>query len=436
MLEKFLSYIKYNNIIGSGEKTLLAVSGGVDSMVMAELFRMAELPSAIAHINHLTRGEENTKEAELVKTYARQNAVKFHYKELDSLAHSKENFQAAARESRYRWLESVRLEYGYDKIATAHHEDDVIEGFFLNVFRGAGPYGLSGIKSQRGKVIRPILFAKKEEILDFARENDIRYIEDSSNLKSYYRRNFLRNEVFPLMSSKIPNFKSGVTTTIENISRTRLLLESFIEKAFPDLVQIQGGKLVISYHALCEYHPASSLLFYLVSDYGFHHDQCQQMIDSIKNTGAQFYSDSHVAWIDRSSICIMPKQEDFEFIFIIETCGKYQLPDSSFIEVEIIHDYAPTRDSSIVHFAEDPFPLSIRKWTDGDYFRPLQLKGKGKKLKKFLTDLKISGPPREHQLVVLDNKGEIVFLPGLTVCHSKIPIEKAAVSLHFQYFNV
>lgn len=435
MLEKFLSYIKSINIIGRGEKTLLAVSGGVDSMVMAELFRMAELPFAIAHVNHLTRGEENTKEAELVKTYAEQNAVNFHYEELDSSAHSKKNFQAAAREFRYRWLESIRLEYGYDKIATAHHEDDAIEGFFLNVFRGAGPCGLSGIKPQRGKIIRPILFATKEEILDFARENDIRYLEDSSNLKSNYRRNFLRNEVFPLISSKIPNYKSGVITTIENISKTRLLLDSLIEKVFPDLVKIQGCKLVIKYHALRQYQPASTLLFHILSGYGFHHAQCQQMIDSIKNTGSRFYSDSHVAWIDRLNISIMPKREDVDFLFIMETPGKYQLPDSNFIEVEIIQEYDPIRDSSIVHFAEDPFPLSVRKWMDGDYFRPPQLKGKGKKLKKFLTDLKISGPPREHQLVVLDNKGDIVFLPGLTVCHSKIPIEKSAVSLYFQYFR-
>lgn len=414
----------------------MAVSGGVDSMVMAELFRMADLPFAIAHVNHLTRGAENTKEAELVKAYAEQNAVNFHYEELVSLAHSKKNFQATAREFRYRWLESIRYEYGYDKIATAHHEDDVIEGFFLNVFRGAGLNGLSGIKFQRGKIIRPILFATKEEILDFARENNIRYFEDSSNLKSNYRRNFLRNEIFPLIASKIPNYKSGVITTIETISKTRLLLDSLIEKAFPDLVKNLGCQWVIMYDALRHYHPASSLLFHLLSGYGFHHDQCQQMIDSIKNTGARFYSDSHVAWIDRSNICVMPKQEDAVFHFIIETPGKYLLPNGSLIEVEIIQEYDPIRYSSVVHFAEDPFPLAVRKWNDGDYFRPPQLKGKGKKLKKFLTDLKISGPPRDHQLVVLDNKGEIVFLPGLTVCHSKILIEQSVVSLHFQYFNV
>ena len=420
MLEFFLSYISAKNLIQEGEKTLLAVSGGVDSMVMADLFAKSGLPFGIAHLNHLTRGEENFREATLVRLYAEKNGIEYHYHEIDKSKMTTGNFQAAARNYRYRWLHDIMDQFHYHKIATAHHEDDVIESFMLNIFRGSGLEGLEGIRVNLNAIIRPILFASKSMILDYAQQNGIDFLEDSSNLQSGYRRNFLRNELFPIIAQKIPAYKAGVKTTISNISSTQQLINSLIQDLMPDIMEINQDIVIIDSLKLIKFNPPETLLYYLLKDYGFNSDQCSQIIHSVHHTGARFYSAQYILWIDRQKLKLktLPKDKDDNINLNIDKCGIYSVGANRYLEVAEGLSGSDHDISSVVYFDYYPFPLILRRWLPGDYFKPAQMKGQGKKVKKFLTDLKISGPDKSNQTVLLDNRDKIICLPGIDIAHS------------------
>ena len=232
MLNHFLENIKEKNLLNTGGKVLLAVSGGIDSMVMLYLFEKSGFDYGIVHCNFQLRGAESDRDEEFVKTQVLIHGVPAFFKRFDTEEYAQINgisIEMAARELRYEYFEKIRAENGYDCIATAHHSDDLIETFFLNLTRKTGIKGLTGIKDKSGKIIRPMLFASRADIEKFASEQYLEFREDSTNSEVVYQRNFLRHKILPLFSSLNSSFKKNLLASIENLKDAEAVYSGFFE---------------------------------------------------------------------------------------------------------------------------------------------------------------------------------------------------------------
>ncbi|KAF0236022.1 MAG: tRNA(Ile)-lysidine [Prolixibacteraceae bacterium] len=218
MLQRFLENIKIKKLFEPKQKVLLAVSGGIDSMVMLYLFEKSGFDYGIVHCNFQLRGNESDRDEEFVKTQVLIHGVPSYFTRFDTEEYAQLNgisIEMAARDLRYGYFEKIRVEHHYDFIATAHHSDDLIETFFLNLSRKTGIKGLAGIKDKSGKILRPLLFASREEIEKFASENYIEFREDSTNNEVFYQRNFLRHRILPLFSKLNPAFKKNIQVSLK-----------------------------------------------------------------------------------------------------------------------------------------------------------------------------------------------------------------------------
>ncbi|NLN30257.1 MAG: tRNA lysidine(34) synthetase TilS, partial [Bacteroidales bacterium] len=221
MLKKFGEYIEQNGLIRENEKILLAVSGGIDSMVMTDLFIRSGKEIGIAHCNFTLRGEESQADEEFVEKYAADHNISFFSVRFDTMTYAREkkiSIQMAARDLRYSWFEKTRKKQGFDLIAVAHNLNDNIETFLINLVRGTGITGLSGIRKARDRVIRPLLFANRKSIEDYCRDNRIPYREDSSNTDTRYIRNKIRHQVLPLLTEINPSVENALNDTSGRLS--------------------------------------------------------------------------------------------------------------------------------------------------------------------------------------------------------------------------
>jgi len=212
MLQRFLEYIEANSICTRDEKILVAVSGGIDSVVLLNLFQEAGFDTALAHCNFHLRGSESDEDAGFVKSLSGEKAQEFYLKDFDTEEVAGQrgiSIQMAARDLRYEWFEELRKEKKYHFIATAHNLDDILETFFINLSRGTGIRGLSGIPPKSGRLIRPLLFASREEIIAYATEKGLSYREDSSNASEKYLRNRIRHKLLPMLEEQNPSFRQS-----------------------------------------------------------------------------------------------------------------------------------------------------------------------------------------------------------------------------------
>ena len=220
MLNKLTGFINKQRLFEPQQKILLAVSGGVDSMVMLFLFEQSGFNYSVVHCNFQLRGNESGQDEQFVKEYAGRLGVRLHTKQFDTEDYAKANgisIEMAARELRYEYFDGLAESYHYDYIATAHHQDDQIETFFINLMRKTGIRGLSGIKPKAGKIIRPLLFTNRKEIMDFAVQNNIPYREDSTNRSTAFRRNFIRHNILPKFEEISPAFRENVLASMQNL---------------------------------------------------------------------------------------------------------------------------------------------------------------------------------------------------------------------------
>ncbi|HOY13554.1 MAG TPA: tRNA lysidine(34) synthetase TilS [Saprospiraceae bacterium] len=418
MIQKFLHYLDREHLVNPGEKVLLAVSGGKDSMVMVDLFMKANLSFGIAHINHNTRGVSSDADEDFVRAFASKNEIPFFIMHLDPAISKSSNFQAKAREIRYEWLTNVMKKEGFQHIATAHHQNDNIESFLMGLLRSSGTRGLSGIAPKKENIIRPLLFASREEIDQYQIANNIGFREDESNASEKYLRNKIRHNVVKVLHHVDPQAVQKIDESIRIIAESNELLEYFVAND-KSVVSTNGELKIVDIVALKKLPAPAAFLWYKLNDFGFTKSDIVDMLESMRS-GASFSTATHKAVIDRSKIIIQPlhlfaEEEDKESIIHIEGPGNYPVDEHSSINVAIVDhlEFGKKSNEEYLGFQDQPMPLIIRKRKNGDAFKPLGMGGKSQKVKDFIVNNKLSFEDKNKLWLLTTHKDDeiVAVLP-------------------------
>jgi tRNA(Ile)-lysidine synthase len=423
MLDKFNSFITANQLCKKNDKILLTVSGGIDSMVMAHLFHRSNFKFTVAHCNFMLRGEESDEDEAFVEKLAKNDfKTEFfvaHFETEDYAKDQKLSIQQAARELRYKWFEEIRLANKLRHIATAHHLDDQLETFFINLMRGTGISGLSGIPLKQNRIIRPMLFTNRAEIEEFAHKNMLPFRNDSSNQSDKYLRNKIRLKLFPLLEDINPVFRDTISQSILNLKSTELIYKEQIQKLNLKKCD-KNGEIRIEIDKLKTLEPGLHYLFELISEYGFNRSGCSDIFKSLDGiSGKQFFSPTHTLIRDREHLIIYPNQIIMEHTseYLIMS-GATEISDPMHLKLEEIKNTGDLElnngnDVAMLDFDRLTFPLVIRRWQEGDFFYPLGMKSK-KKLSDFFIDNKMSIKEKSDIWLLCSCK-EIVWVIGIRI---------------------
>lgn len=440
MLKYFKTFISANLQCQPQDKILVTVSGGIDSVAMAELFHRAGYRIGIAHCNFGLRGKESNGDETLVARLAESFGAPFYVKKFNPEAFSHlqgHSVQMAARELRYRWFEEVRATEGYDYIAAAHHLDDQTETFFINLLRGTGIAGLHGILPIQGKLIRPMLFATRSEITNFVAVNKLEYRDDSSNSSLKYVRNKIRHELIKILQEINPGITESLQETIMRLREFEAIGSEAVEKRLRKIRRKKAGITLIDIEGLKALQPINTFAWELLSPFGFSHTQIRDIIRSLKGeSGRQFISATHRLLRDREELIIMEMSGGANK----RSCGRVEkqwtdagngVNDSSAvytidkgikrIEVPVklrinLKDHFPGlqipagKEFASVDYHKLEFPLTLRRWRTGDAFYPFGMTRK-QKLSDFLINAKISVAAKEN-IWLLCSGEKIVWVVG------------------------
>ncbi|HET6994251.1 MAG TPA: tRNA lysidine(34) synthetase TilS [Chitinophagaceae bacterium] len=452
LLESFGTFIKQNNLFSAKDKLVIAVSGGVDSIVLCELCKQAGYNFIIAHCNFQLRGEESLRDENFVKNLGERYQVEVKSIRFDTESYAKENkisIQEAARELRYDWFFKIvqelmpqPAEAGKETnksvpgwhvgdqrffVLTAHHADDNAETVAMNFFRGTGLHGLTGIPiagDQSGNrtlraffLRRPLLPFFKEELLQFARENKLQFVEDSSNQSSKYTRNFFRNEVLPAISKVYPQVKDNLQDNIKRFGEIERLYQISVGEIVKKLCRQKGEEVHIPIKQLLGYNN-KALVYEVIASYGFSEKQVDEVLklaegDSgsyIDSPAANYRIIKHRHWF-----IISPSRSPLAENIIIEEKDTRTQFSEGVLRIEKTGNKQPVTGHQVacLDAKEIQFPLLLRKWKAGDYFYPLGMKKK-KKLARFFIDQKLSKTSKEKAWVIEMNK-KIIWIVGMRI---------------------
>lgn len=394
MLIKFASHIDTNLSFLQGKKLLIACSGGVDSVVLVSLCHAIGLEFCLAHCNFKLRGNESDMDANFVRGLATDLKTSFFLKEFDTAAFSKNNgisIQMAARELRYQWFKEIAKEHTFQFVLTAHHLDDSLETFLINLSRGTGIEGLLGIPETKGIYVRPLLPFSRDQILRFAKKKKIAWKEDSSNESTKYLRNKLRHEVIPNLKSINPAFLQNFATTLSNLKQTENLIANEICRIKDEVFSYKDPEHTrIDINKLLKYGTPKLYSYELLKDYGFTAwEDIVSILDS--QPGKQIFSRTHRLVKDRDSLLLVTIQEDVpDRYYTIHDDESVLMIPSGLLKFKEVPEWSETNLATIYVDKEKlKYPLVVRKWKEGDYFYPLGMKGK-KKVSKYFKDEKLS----------------------------------------------
>lgn len=420
MKKEFLDYSSLNGILPEKGTIIAAVSGGIDSMVMLSLYLEAGIKPAVAHCNFSLRGSESDGDEELVRKFAMQNGLVFHSVKFDTrqyAAANKLSIQMAARELRYNWFEEIRQKNGYASVAVAHNLNDNAETFFINLLRGTGINGLTGMKPKNGNIIRPLLFASRDEIAGYALENNVEYREDSSNAQVKYTRNKIRHKIFPLLKEINPDVLTAISFTMNNLAGTAAIAEDAVDSLYSAMFVRKGNEIHILVNDLLQVKDQKTLVFELFRRHNLTAAQCDELTDLLSSsTGKILLTDDLRIIRDRDKLILSPREEkdtvsyifnNREELFASGLFNGFSSADAASLTIDADPGHA-FLDSALV-----TFPLIYRKWQAGDRFSPLGLKGM-KKVSDFLVDSKISLPEKE-KVMVLVSGDDIIWVAGYRI---------------------
>lgn len=424
LLQNFQQYWKENfyNLTVSNCKLVIAVSGGVDSVVLTELLFNAGFQCTIVHCNFQLRGDESERDESFVRSLGEKYGMEVLVKKFNTLQSAEEKrtgIQETARHLRYEWFEELltrEFKNQNAKLLTAHHADDNIETVLFNIFRGTGINGLHGILPQQGNIIRPLLFARREEIVKHAKDNKLNWVEDSSNASSKYARNYIRHEVLPMLKQIFPSVAENINNSIEHWREAEKLYDEAICLHKKKLCVIKGSEVHIPVLKLQKLSSVKTIIFEIIKDFGFTAAQTEEVVSLLgSESGKYVASPSYRIIKNRSWLIVAPVQtEQAANILIEESDSKIVFAEGSLV-IEVAVSNLPSTNNCIATLAADEikFPLLLRKWKQGDYFYPLGMKKK-KKISRFLIDQKISLTQKEKVWVIESGK-RIIWIIGYRI---------------------
>lgn len=415
--KQFLLFLKERCNCNTNDTVLLTVSGGIDSVVMCDLFFKNNLSFAIAHCNFKLRGEDSDKDQAFVEILAMQYNVKFHTKDFNATEYAENNnisIQMAAREQRYQWFDDILKQNNYTYIATAHHLDDVAETLLINLTKGCGIAGLHGISAKRDNIIRPLLFTDRESIVQYAQVNNIKHREDITNAGTKYIRNKIRHLVLPVLKEINPSFLKTIDTEIGYFAQIENLVKDSVEIIKGKIVKENTNYIEIDVLQLLQYNHTELYLYEILKEYNFQHTEIKAIANNISKTETtNYYSETHTACLSRGKLYISVKTPIQNQTFLLNSDTSILQIENKILTIEVIEVLQNIeKDNSVGLFDYDKiqFPLCIRKWKDGDKFIPLGMYG-FKNVSDFLTDIKLNPIEKSNQLVLCQG-GDIVWIIG------------------------
>ena len=418
MLERFKSHIERQLPMLNSTKLLIACSGGLDSVVLTHLLNALHFPLAIAHCNFSLRGQESDGDATFVKEWAGQLSIPFYTKRFDTeifASKHKLSTQMAARKLRYDWFEVLLNEIGFDYLLTAHHADDDLETFLINLSRGTGLRGLTGIQEMNNRVVRPLLPFSRAEILSYAKSKELYWREDSSNSKSDYLRNNFRLNVIPPYKEATKSALSNFIKTQKRLSDSQALIEDYIVLVQTLVMTKVKEGFEIDILKIKELPHTSALLFELLRPFGFSAwNDISELLTG--QSGKKVFSSTHRILKDRDVLLLTVRSVKMEedSVFISEGTTELQRPIQ--LEFESVEHFEITNANTV--FVDNEmlnYPLLLRRWEEGDVFQPFGMEGK-KKLSKFFKDEKLSLVAKENVWVLCSNN-KIVWVVGMRLDH-------------------
>lgn len=394
---------------------LLAVSGGLDSVVMSHLIHSMSFSVALAHCNFNLRGESSDKDQVFVEQLAAQLGLTVATKKFNTQDYAKKekcSIQVAARTLRYQWFDELLAKEHFDFVLTAHHADDNLETFIINLSRGTGLDGLTGIPQKNKKIIRPLLPFSREQIEHYAKENAIAWREDLSNLEDKYLRNKIRHSVVPALKELTPSFLNAFNKTLEHLKMSRDIIDKSIETLSINIIEQDAHGLALNIAEIEKLSNTKAYLFEFLKAYNFtEFNDVSQLLTA--QSGKQVLSATHRLIKDRDKLLLteLKEKNEFEYSFL----KNEQVLSTPFFTLEAAKVEQGGKNFEghneiMIDLEKIKFPLLVRKWKSGDYFYPLGMTGK-KKLSKFFKDEKMSLPQKE-KIWLLCSAGEIVWLMG------------------------
>ena len=428
MLKEFKSFIASEKLFRPEDKILLAVSGGIDSVVMSELFHRGGYSFGIAHCNFGLRGKESDADEAFVEQLAKKTKVPFFCKRFLTAKDAKEkriSIQMAARELRYQWFEELLVKEKYSSIATAHHLDDQVETFFINLLRNTGIAGFHGILPKQGNIIRPLLFSYRDNIEAFARKHKLAFREDSSNAETKYLRNKIRHEIIPVFRELNPVFPQILSETILRMRETETIFRNSIEEAQKKIIRNDKTGTHILIGDLKQLTPIDIYAFELLFPYGFNEAVIRDILHSSDDaSGKIFYSSTHRLIKNREELILNPLTSKKESslknaeISIPENKKEIRKPiHLSFIKATAGKTFSidPSREVANLDLRKIMFPLILRRWKKGDSFYPFGM-NKKKKLSNYFIDIKLSIPEKENTWLLCSGL-HILWIVGHRIDH-------------------
>lgn len=421
LLDKFQEYIARNELFCKQDKILLTVSGGVDSMVLMSLCVNSGYNVGIAHCNFQLRGAESDEDEILVQEHARKYGIECHTRRFDTTSEMEltgESIEMAARRLRYTWFQELCNKHGYTVIAVAHHIDDSIETFFINLLRGTGLRGLTGIHNQVGRIVRPLMFATRKEIMDYALHKHIPFREDSSNKSTKYLRNKIRLGLTPRIKEINPRFPFIMNRNIERLMAAQQFIDGAIDNICSQVMTSTSGIHTIHIESIQDLASRDFVIYEILnSRFGFKGDVVDGLCKALKNSlsGKRFYSRTHVAYIDRGNIVIAAIAEEDSCEVVVQKGQQRAYCGNSVLYFEIkdvdsLASYNVPDNVALLDADQVQYPLTLRRWSAGDSFTPFGMAGR-KKVSDYLIDRKTSIAEKARQFVMLSGE-EIVWLVG------------------------
>ncbi|XZF15215.1 tRNA lysidine(34) synthetase TilS [Chitinophagaceae bacterium MMS25-I14] len=419
LLQSFRENWQQKQFAAPSQKILLAASGGVDSMVLAHLLHEAQIPFAIAHCNFQLRAEASDLDETLVRQWAEERNIRLFHTRFETkqmMEEWKKGLEETARILRYEWFDEIRRDNGFAYIATAHHANDNMETLLMNLFKGTGIAGLHGIREHTDTLIRPLLFAQKEEIRSYAHEYNIPYREDASNGTDVHLRNAVRLHIIPAIEKWFPNAAEQTNASIQRFAQAEILYRRSVEAERKKLVAQRGKDFYIPVRRLARAQPLETLCYELLQPFGFSPAQTSQVLNLLNTESGHYVSSAtHRIIRNRDFLVITQHAGEHTDLILVEgvPCVVHTEGASFHFSVKPKPEVLPTdQDTACIDLKLLEFPLILRRWKTGDYFYPLGMGMKKKKISKYFIDQKLAIHEKERAWVLECNK-RIVWLTGM-----------------------